>query len=40
LQDPGHPSGGKQLPLRTGEAVEVIGEFSAPRFERMSWSRR
>ena len=39
LQDPGHPSGGKQLPLRTGEAVEVIGEFSAPRFERMSWSR-
>ena len=40
LREPGRPGGGAQLPLRTGEAVEVLGELSAPRFERMSWSRR
>ena len=40
LRDPGRPEGGRQLPLRTGEAVEVLGDLSDPRFGRMSWSRR
>lgn len=40
LRDSGRPEGGRQLPLRTGEAVEVLGDVSDPRFGRMSWSRR
>lgn len=40
LQEPGWPGGGRQLPLRTGEAVEVLGDATVPRFERVSWSRR
>jgi hypothetical protein len=40
LQEPTRPGGGTQLPLRTGEAVEVLGDPTAPRFERVSWSRR